>query len=71
MGITGIGSPCDAVVVVFTIATPKRPRYYIYMVNRTHMQFDGVTVYYPYEDAEVRLRFNQGNEAARLARESD
>jgi hypothetical protein len=26
---------------------------------------DSVTVYYPYEDAEVKLRFSQGNEAAR------
>ncbi len=28
---------------------------------------DSVTVYYPYEDAEVRLRFNRGNEEARAA----
>ncbi len=32
---------------------------------------DSVTVYYPYEDAEVKLRFFEGNEAARAANESD
>lgn len=31
---------------------------------------DSVTVYYPYEDAEVRLRINRGNEEARAAQAS-
>jgi hypothetical protein len=59
----GVAVLAVAIVIVCTVATSKRPRYYIIMANRTHQQFDDVAVYYGDEIAATKGLLVKGGKA--------